>query len=234
MMRNIAVQSAFQIALLAYLLLLAFRDFGCEAGSARHYTVLFNTFVFCQIFNEFNARSIGDELDVFKGLERNATFVGIIAFTVIAQVGIVQYGGDFVKTVPLPLEDWKRCVLMAALSLPLGGLMRLLPVSENEANFAVLPAILRGKGKTAADASEEGGASTNNQLTPTFILWGLVVAVIPGLVYQEFNGQWARHFVAFVAFLGQLQADGAALPPIARPIVAALHGALDGLVLAPQ
>ena len=56
MWRNIAFQSVFQIALLAYLLLYGAKDFGAEHESRVHITIVFNTFVFCQIFNEFNAR----------------------------------------------------------------------------------------------------------------------------------------------------------------------------------
>ena len=32
-----------------------------------HNTLMFNAFVFAQIFNEFNARSIFDEVNIFRG-----------------------------------------------------------------------------------------------------------------------------------------------------------------------
>ena len=54
--RNIFVQFLFQIIVLAYLLLYGFSDFSVESGSPQHLTIVFNTFVFCQIFNEINAR----------------------------------------------------------------------------------------------------------------------------------------------------------------------------------
>ena len=54
--RNILVQFLFQILVLAYLLLYGFSDFSVESGSPQHLTIVFNTFVFCQIFNEVNAR----------------------------------------------------------------------------------------------------------------------------------------------------------------------------------
>ena len=50
------MQFLFQIIVLAYLLLYGFSDFSVESGSPQHLTIVFNTFVFCQIFNEINAR----------------------------------------------------------------------------------------------------------------------------------------------------------------------------------
>ncbi len=49
-------------------------------------SVLFNAFIFCQIFNEINARRINDEYTIFVGLFNNPIFVGVIAITVIFQV----------------------------------------------------------------------------------------------------------------------------------------------------
>jgi hypothetical protein len=46
-----------------------------------------------QVFNEFNARSIGDDANIFRGLARNPWFQCIIVFTVIVQYLIVQVRG---------------------------------------------------------------------------------------------------------------------------------------------
>ena len=59
-------------------------------NSPKHLTLLFNAFVFCQIFNEFNARSIGDDANVMTGLARNPVFLSIIIFTVIVQFVMVE------------------------------------------------------------------------------------------------------------------------------------------------
>ena len=59
MIRNISVQYLFQMAVLAFLLLKdekVIQLFGVVVGSRQHTTIIFNTFVFCQIFNEINAR----------------------------------------------------------------------------------------------------------------------------------------------------------------------------------
>uniref|UniRef100_A0A2N9I2F1 Cation-transporting P-type ATPase C-terminal domain-containing protein n=1 Tax=Fagus sylvatica TaxID=28930 RepID=A0A2N9I2F1_FAGSY len=48
-------------------------------------TLIFNTFVLCQVFNEFNARKL-EKKNVFKGIHRNKLFLGIIAITIVLQV----------------------------------------------------------------------------------------------------------------------------------------------------
>ncbi|CAN0162222.1 unnamed protein product, partial [Laminaria digitata] len=49
-------------------------------------SILFNVFVFCQIFNEFNARSIFDDWNAFKGISKNPLFFAIILITTGLQV----------------------------------------------------------------------------------------------------------------------------------------------------
>lgn len=73
----------------------------CDAEDYTHYTILFNAFVFCQIFNEFNARSIFDQWNVFKGLSKNPLFFAIIIITTILQVRIAT-------SLSLDFLSWKR------------------------------------------------------------------------------------------------------------------------------
>lgn len=44
-------------------------------------------------------RSIESDMNVFQGLVSNPIFVGILLFTVVAQYGLVEFGGAFVRTV---------------------------------------------------------------------------------------------------------------------------------------
>jgi magnesium-transporting ATPase (P-type) len=110
----------------------------CEEYDFRHYTIIFNAFVFCQVFNELNARSIGDEWNVFAGLEKNPIFMGVIAVTVGLQIFIVELGGLFTKTSSLDGQQWLITVLIGAGAIPVGILMRLFPVAENPDNYASL------------------------------------------------------------------------------------------------
>lgn len=150
MWRNILGQSIFQLAVLCAMLGYSDQLFSTVQGSAHHFTIVFNTFVFCQVFNELNARSIGDDMNVFKGLGSNVMFMAIIVFTVVTQVFIVQFGGDFTRTVPLSAEEWKLSVAVGFLALPVGALVRLVPVAND-----VKDEFARGAGAKPAVMVEE-------------------------------------------------------------------------------
>lgn len=136
MWRNIFVQATYQLGLLVFLLNKGPVWFDCEDGSTHHFTILFNAFVFCQVFNEFNAREIGDLFDPFGSMDKSPMFLLVIAFTVIAQWLIVEYGGDFTQTYPLSFDEWRITALLGAVSIPFGWIMRQIPVSEDPETFA--------------------------------------------------------------------------------------------------
>ncbi|KAF9167320.1 hypothetical protein DFQ26_004961 [Actinomortierella ambigua] len=90
-------------------------------------TMIFNTFVFLQVFNELNCRRIDDTLNVFQNLHNNKLFI-LIQFVVVGcQFIIVQFGGEAFKTVPLTANQWLITVLIGSLSLPIGLCIRLIP-----------------------------------------------------------------------------------------------------------
>ncbi|ONM06763.1 hypothetical protein ZEAMMB73_Zm00001d033107 [Zea mays] len=88
--RLFLVQALFQVSFLLTLnfkgisLLQLKNDDPAHADKVKN-TFIFNTFVFCQVFNEFNSCK-PDELNVFKGISENHLFIGIIAITVVLQV----------------------------------------------------------------------------------------------------------------------------------------------------
>ena len=191
MLRNILFQFMFQMVLLGYLLLYAAPHFGVEEDSKEHLTVVFNTFVFCQVFNEMNARSIGDDMNIFYGLEKNPLFLMIIALTVLGQAFIVQFGGDFVKTTPLSAETWVKCVLLGSLSLPLGGIMRLFPAVESDKNFATISPFLSKHIENAAERKKKASSSSSGPgVSLSFFIWIAVVGVLPLVTYQHFEEHW--------------------------------------------
>ena len=56
------------------------------AEPTEHFTMIFNSFVFMQIFNEFNARRIHGEQNVFSNIHTNWIFLGIMLSQIICQV----------------------------------------------------------------------------------------------------------------------------------------------------
>ena len=71
-----------------------------------HLTVVFNVFVWMQIFNEINARKVNNERNVFQGIQKNWIFWMIILISIFAQILLVEVGGQFASTAPLTLLEW--------------------------------------------------------------------------------------------------------------------------------
>jgi Ca2+-transporting ATPase len=90
-------------------------------------TIVFNTFVWMQIFNEFNNRRLDNKFNIFEGLHRNKFFIVINCIMVGCQVAIIFVGGQVFTVVPLKIEQWLVCLIPAVLSLPWAILLRLFP-----------------------------------------------------------------------------------------------------------
>ena len=196
MWKHVLLQSIFQIALLAYLLLDGAKDFDVIEGSTAHFTVIFNVFVFCQIFNEFNARSITSDPNVFKGILSNPIFLGVILFTCCTQYGLVEYGGDFVHTVPLTYDQWVKSVVLGALSLPVGGAMRAVPLSESVDNFITPTPILKKRIESLQGAKDDANTKSSSSFSSglTFSLWLLIVGTIPAVAFKHFEAPLRKFF----------------------------------------
>ena len=59
-----------------------------SAPPSVHFTIIFNTFVWMQVFNEINARKIHGERNVFENFFSNFVFLGIVGGTAVTQVGL--------------------------------------------------------------------------------------------------------------------------------------------------
>lgn len=107
----------------------------CREFDVRHYTIIFNAFIFCQVFNEYTARSLLDHMDVFSTALSNSVFLGVTVFTIGAQILLVEVGGTFLQTYPLSVTQWLVTVALGFIGVPVGFLMRLIPVTEDPASF---------------------------------------------------------------------------------------------------
>jgi Ca2+-transporting ATPase len=98
-------------------------------------TIIFNVFVWMQIFNEFNCRRLDNKFNIFAGVHRNWFFIFINLIMVGLQIAIVFVGGRVFDIHPDGLDgpQWAISVLIAAFSLPWGIVVRIFP----DAWFAV-------------------------------------------------------------------------------------------------
>jgi magnesium-transporting ATPase (P-type) len=83
------------------------------------YTMIFNLFVWLQVFNQFNARKIADKSwNVFSGLTSNCWFVGITFVTILTQIAVVQWLGRPLRTTPLTWEQQLYTIGLSAGIIP--------------------------------------------------------------------------------------------------------------------
>ncbi|GKT89299.1 calcium-translocating P-type ATPase [Colletotrichum tofieldiae] len=92
-------------------------------------SMIFNTFVWMQIFNEFNNRRLDNKFNIFEGVHRNYFFIVINCIMVGAQVAIIFVGGKAFRITPggISGDHWAVSVVLASVSIPMAVLIRLFP-----------------------------------------------------------------------------------------------------------
>jgi P-type Ca2+ transporter type 2C len=92
-------------------------------------TIIFNVFVWMQIFNELNCRRLDNKFNIFVGIHRNLFFIVINLIMVGLQVAIIFVGNRVFDISPDGLDgpQWAISILIAAFSLPWGILVRIFP-----------------------------------------------------------------------------------------------------------
>lgn len=95
-----------------------------------HYTLIFQVFVFMQIFNLINSRKIEKhEINVFKDFFNNKWFFVIFFISIIIQCTMVELGGLAVKTYALDLKQNLICLAIGFFELIWGFILKLMPLS---------------------------------------------------------------------------------------------------------
>jgi Ca2+-transporting ATPase len=95
--------------------------------------IVFATYVFFQIFNEINARSLDPRISPFRGLLKNRTFLYVILFIAAVQFLLTQAGGVVglaFRTTPLPLETWVLIIVGTSTALIFSEIFRLIRKSR--------------------------------------------------------------------------------------------------------
>lgn len=189
MIRNIVSQSVYQIAILVAALFAGAAIFNIPSGRdvpapTQHYTFIFNTFVFMQIFNAFNSRRVNDgtsnqllfwvipdinifhlERNIFSNLHRDWLFLVLIAIIIGVQVIITIFGGVVFTTVNMSWPMWISSIVLALLAIPLGYLFRLIPVpKEKFEREAIADEKLRQEARATKYKEHEKAQGNNQQI----------------------------------------------------------------------
>ncbi|KAL8707184.1 MAG: hypothetical protein Q9220_007751 [cf. Caloplaca sp. 1 TL-2023] len=90
-------------------------------------TMVFNTFVWMQIFNEFNNRRLDNKFNIFEGVLRNYFFIGINCIMVGGQIMIVFVGGKAFQIKRIDGTQWAVCILCALPCLLWAVVLRCIP-----------------------------------------------------------------------------------------------------------
>ncbi|KAK5987837.1 Calcium-transporting ATPase 2 [Cladobotryum mycophilum] len=105
-------------------------------------TLVFNTFVWMQIFNQWNNRRLDNKFNIFEGLLKNWFFISISAIMCGGQVLIIFVGGDafqISKRDQTPVM-WGIALVLGFISIPIGVIIRLIP---DRFVIALVPDVLK-------------------------------------------------------------------------------------------
>ncbi|KAM5348731.1 hypothetical protein ACJ41O_008554 [Fusarium nematophilum] len=105
-------------------------------------TLVFNTFVWMQIFNQWNNRRLDNKFNIFEGLTKNWFFIGISFIMCGGQILIIFVGGHAFQIAEEGQSGvmWAIAIVLGFISIPFGVVIRLVPDSFL---LAVIPEFLK-------------------------------------------------------------------------------------------
>ena len=90
-------------------------------------TLVFNTFVWMQIFKLVNSRRLDNKLNILEGITKNYFFFAMAAIMVAGQTLIIFIGDAAFQVVELDGTQWAISIILGSLSIPVGIIIRLIP-----------------------------------------------------------------------------------------------------------
>ena len=85
-------------------------------------TAFFALFIFCGIFNSFNARTY--RLNLLADLSKNPLFVIIMSVVALVQIGLIYYGGTLFRTAGLTARELLLIATFSSLVIPMDWLRK--------------------------------------------------------------------------------------------------------------
>ncbi|KAG6641891.1 hypothetical protein CIPAW_09G105200 [Carya illinoinensis] len=113
MWRNLGSQVLYQVAIL-----MAFQFKGqaiLHISEKVSKTIIFNSFVLCQVFNQVNAREL-EKKNAFRGIHRNILFWVAVGVTLVLQVAFIEIAHIVSGCARLNLGQWLVCLLIGVVS----------------------------------------------------------------------------------------------------------------------
>ena len=115
MMQGILFEGIVFFLLMFAFLLHCFYDDSVVGVQRHELTLFFTTFVMIQVWNLFNAKTLGSNHSAFRYLWRNRGLLIVLVMIIAGQWLIVEYGGEMFRTDGMNWKEWT--VVIAATSL---------------------------------------------------------------------------------------------------------------------
>lgn len=90
-------------------------------------STIFNTFVWMQIFNQWNCRRLDNGFNIFEGMYKNYWFIGIQFIIVGGQLIIMFFGGAAFHIYRINPAEWAYSLVLGVMSIPVAVVIRLFP-----------------------------------------------------------------------------------------------------------
>jgi Ca2+-transporting ATPase len=125
----------FVVTMLTILIGMKYGDWFSDGGdrskenpmfTLRQVAFFFTIYVFFQVWNQINCRSLTPETSGFKGFFKNPSFLAIALLTVIGQIIIITVGGKVFDVEPLGILDWLGIAVGTASVLIFAEVMRVI------------------------------------------------------------------------------------------------------------
>lgn len=127
MWKMIIGQAIFQLIVTFILYYVGPSILGYESDGTEIRSLVFNTFVWMQIFNQFNNRRLDNKFNVLSGVQHNYFFIAVSAIMIGCQVMIMFVGGRAFSIGRIDGKDWGISIVLSALCLPWAILIRIFP-----------------------------------------------------------------------------------------------------------
>lgn len=165
MYKQMLWQSLYQIIIILIFHFLGFKILGFretgDASSDKHsramvQTLVFNAFVFAQIFNSINCRRLDNGLHIFEDVLNNWFFIVVTLLEIAIQILIVFFGGEAFRVTTLGGREWGISLAIGVMPLPLGALIRLMPNAPHKILFCKLRLLEKVNVLPLADPNVQG------------------------------------------------------------------------------
>jgi Ca2+-transporting ATPase len=127
MWKMIIGQAIFQLIVTFVLYYVGPSILGYEFDGTEIRSLVFNVFVWMQIFNQFNNRRLDNKFNVLAGVHHNYFFIAVSAIMIGCQIMIMFVGGRAFSIERINGKDWGISIVLSALCLPWAVLIRVFP-----------------------------------------------------------------------------------------------------------